>query len=103
MHSVFPNDGCWRSWTRSTSPSPSVERIGIYANARNILQKSLDDLTALRERKLGIIYLGVETGDPDLLVKIRKGSTYEQLVEAARRVRGVRYSPLGDRFVGSRR
>ncbi|MBI5248671.1 MAG: radical SAM protein [Desulfomonile tiedjei] len=66
---------------------PSVERIGIYANAKNILRKSLEDLKALRALKLGILYLGVETGDPDLLVKICKGATYEQLVEAARRVK----------------
>jgi len=66
---------------------PSVERIGIYANARNILHKSLDDLLALKALKLGIIYLGVETGDAELLEKICKGATYEQLVAAARRVK----------------
>lgn len=66
---------------------PSVERIGIYGTARNILRKSLEDLRALRERNLGIIYMGVETGDADLLQKIRKGATYDQLVEAGRRVK----------------
>lgn len=66
---------------------PSVERIGIYGNAKNILKKSLEDLVALRERKLGIIYLGVETGDSALLEKICKGATYDQLVEAAQRVK----------------
>jgi radical SAM superfamily enzyme YgiQ (UPF0313 family) len=66
---------------------PSVQRIGIYANARNILHKSLEELMALRSLKLGILYLGVETGDPELLVKICKGATYEQLVRAARRVK----------------
>jgi radical SAM superfamily enzyme YgiQ (UPF0313 family) len=66
---------------------PSVERIGIYANARNILRKSVEDLTALRELKLGIIYLGVETGDEDLLKKIDKGATYAELVEAGKRVK----------------
>lgn len=66
---------------------PSVERIGIYANARNILKKSLDDLKTLESLKLKIIYLGVETGDRDLLAKIHKGATYEELVEAAQRVK----------------
>ncbi len=66
---------------------PSVERIGIYANAKNILKKSVEDLKALRSLKLGILYLGVETGDPDLLEKICKGATYDQLVEAAHRVK----------------
>jgi len=66
---------------------PSVERIGIYANAKDILRKSLDELKELRSLKLGIIYLGLETGDRELLVKIRKGATYEELVEAAHRVK----------------
>lgn len=66
---------------------PSVERIGIYANARNILRKSLEDLRVLSSLKLGIIYMGVETGDSILLEKICKGATYEQLVEAGRRVK----------------
>jgi radical SAM superfamily enzyme YgiQ (UPF0313 family) len=68
---------------------PSVKRIGIYANARNILHKSLDDLKALHKLNLGIIYLGVETGDPVLLEKICKGATYDQLVEAAHRVKNA--------------
>jgi radical SAM superfamily enzyme YgiQ (UPF0313 family) len=66
---------------------PSVQRIGVYANARNILHKSPEELLELHALKLGIIYLGVETGDPELLKKICKGATYEQLVRAARRVK----------------
>jgi len=68
---------------------PSVKRIGIYASAGNILHKSLDDLKALHKLNLGIIYLGVETGDPVLLQKICKGATYDQLVEAAHRVKNA--------------
>lgn len=66
---------------------PSVERIGIYANAVNILKKSVEELEVLRSLKLGIIYLGVETGDEALLEKIRKGATYDRMVEAGRRVK----------------
>jgi len=66
---------------------PSVERIGIYAGAHDILNKSLDELRDLRSLNLGIVYLGVETGDRDLLKSIRKGATFEQMVEAAQRVK----------------
>lgn len=66
---------------------PSVRRIGIYANARNILQKTEKDLNELRRLRLGIIYMGVETGDRDLLKKICKGASYEDLVNAACRVK----------------
>ncbi len=64
-----------------------LRRVGIYGNAKSILRKSLAELQQLKERKLGIIYLGVETGDPELLQKVRKGVSYEQMVEAGRRVK----------------
>jgi len=64
-----------------------LRRVGIYGNAKSILRKSVDELRDLKNRKLGIVYLGVETGDPSLLEKIHKGATYEQMVEAGRRVK----------------
>ena len=64
-----------------------LRRIGIYGNAKSILRKSVDDLKELKERKLGMVYLGVETGDEALLEKVRKGATYQQMVEAGRRVK----------------
>ncbi|MGD9819289.1 MAG: radical SAM protein [Desulfomonilaceae bacterium] len=66
---------------------PSVQRVGIYGNAKDVLRKSVHELKELRKLNLKIIYLGVETGDPELLVKICKGATYDQLVEAAHRVK----------------
>jgi len=64
-----------------------LRRVGIYGNAKSVLRKSVDELKVLKNRKLGIIYLGVETGNPALLEKIRKGASYEQMVEAGRRVK----------------
>jgi len=66
---------------------PRLERIGIYANARSVLSKSVDDLGALHERKLGIIYYGVESGDNEVLQRVRKGADREKLLAAGRRVR----------------
>ncbi len=66
---------------------PNIERIGTYANAKSILKKSVDELKRLKEMGLKIIYLGVETGNVELLQKIHKGVTYEQMVTAAHRVK----------------
>jgi radical SAM superfamily enzyme YgiQ (UPF0313 family) len=66
---------------------PDIERIGTYANAKSILRKSVDELKALKKLGLKIIYLGVETGNDELLQKIHKGVTYEQMVAAGRRVK----------------
>jgi len=66
---------------------PDIERIGTYANAKSILRKSIDELKALKKLGLKMIYLGVETGHAELLQKIHKGVTYEQMVAAGRRVK----------------
>jgi radical SAM superfamily enzyme YgiQ (UPF0313 family) len=69
-------------------------RIGIYANAGSILKKSPTELNELREQKLGIIYMGLESGDPVTLERIKKGVIAEQMVEAAQKVRdaGIKLS-----------
>ncbi len=43
----------------------------------------------LKERGLEIIYLGIETGNEELLRKICKGATADQIVEAGRKVKGA--------------
>ena len=64
-----------------------VTRVGCYANAKSILRKTPEQLVQLRELGLGIVYLGVETGNEELLKKISKGATYAQMVEAGRRIK----------------
>jgi radical SAM superfamily enzyme YgiQ (UPF0313 family) len=66
-----------------------IKRVGTYANAKSILRKTKNELTELKELGLGIIYLGVETGNPELLKKINKGVTYEQMVQAGHRIKEV--------------
>jgi radical SAM superfamily enzyme YgiQ (UPF0313 family) len=64
-----------------------LERIGIYANAKDILKKDVKDLKALRDWGLGIIYLGLESGDPAILKRVKKNATVEQFIRAGRRVK----------------
>ncbi len=63
-----------------------LRRISVYGNAKSILRKSPEELKELKDLKLGIVYLGVETGNEDLLKKVNKGATYDQMVEAGRKV-----------------
>jgi radical SAM superfamily enzyme YgiQ (UPF0313 family) len=72
----------------------NIRRVGSYGNAKSILRKSVDEFKELKEQGLGIIYLGVETGNEELLQKINKGATYRQMVEAGRRVKeaGIKLS-----------
>lgn len=73
---------------------PWVRRVGAYANAKGIRMKTLEELIELKENGLGILYLGVETGDPDLLKDIRKGTSAENLIKMGRKVReaGIKLS-----------
>ena len=73
---------------------PRLQRIGMYANARSILGKSVNELSSLREQGLGILYLGVESGDETLLDWMQKGVTVEETIEASRRVKkaGIKLS-----------
>jgi len=71
-----------------------LRRVGIYANTKGVLKKTTDELRELKEAKLGIIYLGVESGDEVVLERVRKGATYERLLEAGARVKeaGIKLS-----------
>jgi len=66
---------------------PRLERIGVYANARSILNKSVQELEELRKRKLGILYLGVESGDDEVLRRVRKGADRQKLLRAGLRAK----------------
>lgn len=68
---------------------PGVQRVGIYGDSRAILGKTPAELEELRRLGLGIVYFGVETGDPETLKAIAKGATVERQLEACRRVRGA--------------
>ena len=66
---------------------PRLERVGTYASPQSALIKSVEQLRELNRLGLKIAYLGVETGDEELLKKINKGATYEQMVEAGRKIK----------------
>jgi radical SAM superfamily enzyme YgiQ (UPF0313 family) len=64
-----------------------LERVGIYANAKDILDKRVEELKALKDLGLGIIYLGLESGHREVLKRIKKNATIDQLIRAAKRVK----------------
>jgi radical SAM superfamily enzyme YgiQ (UPF0313 family) len=73
---------------------PWVRRVGAYANAKSIKMKRDEHLVALREKGLGILYLGVESGDDETLRRVGKGTTAANLILQGRRVKeaGIRLS-----------
>jgi radical SAM superfamily enzyme YgiQ (UPF0313 family) len=73
---------------------PSVERIGTYATPQDILRRSVDELKELKRLKVGIFYTGLESGDDELLRKVGKGASSDELVEAGKRMKeaGITFS-----------
>ncbi len=84
---IIPQKGLVRILTSLREKLRGLERVGIYANAKDILRKDADDLRELRDSSLGIIYLGLESGNPEILKRIKKNATIDQMVQAAKRVK----------------
>ncbi|HEY3353857.1 MAG TPA: radical SAM protein [Polyangia bacterium] len=68
---------------------PRLQRVGIYANARDVLRKTDEELAELRRRKLKILYVGLESGDPVTLAAVDKGATVAEIVAAVRRAQAA--------------
>ena len=61
---------------------PKVRRISSYCLPRNLRQKTVHELTALREAGLSLVYVGAESGDDEVLDKVSKGETFESTRDA---------------------
>jgi radical SAM superfamily enzyme YgiQ (UPF0313 family) len=68
---------------------PQIERVGAYATAQDVLRRSIDELKELKKLKLGILYIGLESGDDEILQKICKNTTAQQVIEAVQRVKAA--------------
>jgi radical SAM superfamily enzyme YgiQ (UPF0313 family) len=68
---------------------PWVTRVGCYANAKSIHMKSPEELKELHANGLGILYLGLESGDDETLKAIHKGATAEQMIERGRKAKAA--------------
>ena len=64
-----------------------LERVSLYANPRDLLEKETGELAELRRLNLGIIYLGVESGSETLLRAVKKGATPADMASGSARVK----------------
>lgn len=68
---------------------PWVTRVGAYANCKSLKMKTLDELKALRAHGLGILYMGLETGDDTTLKKINKGAKSEEMIQMGKKAKAA--------------
>jgi len=84
---VYPFPGLLEALQHLNQRFPGLERVSAYATAQDILRRSPDELRTLRDHKLGILYMGVETGHHEILDRVDKRVTYDQMVEAAKKAK----------------
>jgi len=58
-----------------------IQRISSYALPKDILMKSESELKELRNLGLKLLYIGIETGDDNLLKLINKGETFSSTID----------------------
>jgi len=61
---------------------PRLRRVSLYASTQNILAKSQQELEQLRDNKLTLIYIGIETGSDLILKNITKGVGHSDIVKS---------------------
>ncbi len=65
---------------------PRVTRVAAYGNARGLRHKSMAELRRLREKGLGMVYMGLESGDDSILKRMNKGCGIDRIIEQGHRV-----------------
>ncbi len=75
---------------------PKLSRVTCYGGPRDILNKTPEELAALRQAGLQIIYLGIESGDDEVLRAIGKGVDSAAMIAAGQKVMasGIKLSAM---------
>ena len=68
---------------------PHLQRVSSYAAPKDILAKTPEEMLALHEADLKLLYYGMESGDSETLLAIKKGVDGEQSIKAGQMVRAA--------------
>jgi len=78
---VLSTDRLLRILKKLNDTFPNLRRVSTYASPINIANKSLEQLKLLKEAGLTLLYVGIESGDSEVLNAINKGETYQTTIE----------------------
>lgn len=72
------------------------QRITAYASASNLRNKTIAELKEMNENGLYMVYLGIESGDDQVLKMINKGETFDSTKEALLKLKeaGIKVSAM---------
>jgi len=84
---VYPYEGLVTLLDALAASFPRLTRVGAYASPNSLRTKNEDQLRSLRDKKLRILYFGLESGDDVTLDAIRKGFTASEMAQLAIKAR----------------
>ena len=75
---------------------PKLNRVSAYALPRDIESKTDEELRILADKGLKLLYVGIESGDDELLDRINKGEDYKSTSRALQKARkaGIKLSVM---------
>lgn len=66
---------------------PECKRVTVYGSPKSILLKNEEELSLLKSFGLYMVYLGVESGDDEILVNVNKGVSSQELIKAGKKIK----------------
>lgn len=86
---VYPQQGLMQLLDALTDAFPRLTRVAAYASPRSLTTKSVEELAVLQQKKLRILYFGLESGDPETLQLVDKGYHPAQMLELCRKAQAA--------------
>ncbi len=65
---------------------PECDQVTLYGSPQDALRKSAEELEQLREAGLKMVYIGAESGSDEVLKKIVKGASREEIITAVQKI-----------------
>jgi radical SAM superfamily enzyme YgiQ (UPF0313 family) len=65
---------------------PECQRVSVYGSPQDVIRKTPEELKSLLESGLEMIYIGAESGNPEVLRRICKGATREEIILAVQKI-----------------
>jgi radical SAM superfamily enzyme YgiQ (UPF0313 family) len=82
---IYPQSGLMEILDLLGDNFPRLTRVGLYASPRSLQSKSVEELALLREKKLRILYFGLESGDDQTLSAVKKGCSSAEMLALCRK------------------
>lgn len=65
----------------------TLERVTVYGAPKDVLLKTDEELKALKDAGLYLVYLGAESGDDEVLKEVKKGVTSSEIIAAVKKLK----------------